>query len=481
MSARGVVVTLSAFLVSGMFLVLAGCGGSGSSSSGGSGSQSTNLTISVSDPPTCAGPSGPFAHIYLTVTDVKIHASSGAGPNDPGWIDLTPNLQSTPKQIDFLAQADNQCFLATLGSTTELQPGTYQQIRIYLADNSVSPPSNACGSSANCVMLTSAPGTPIPLNVSSESQTGIKISSGQLAGGQFTIAAGQTKDLNIDFDACASIVTEGHGRYRLKPVLHAGEVGLTSTSINGVVLDGATSQPINGGVTIVALEQRDNSGVDRVVMETLADASGGFVFCPVPAGTYDIVVTAINGAGTAYAATVIWGVQPGNALGNVPIVAETGTSTAPASITGVVTTTTGTAATSADVILSALQPVSINGSNVLVTVPLAQQSTATATVTTAASDTCPPNTDCASYTVAVPALNPSVGAFSTSGNQQPSPPTPGPVAYTIDGQAIVPNSPGTPDCSPSDVQTSNAAGGGPLQVTAGGAVTASTLGFTACQ
>ena len=41
-------------------------------------------------------------------------------------------------------------------------------------------------------------------------------------------AAGQTKDLNIDFNACASIVQQGNGQFRLKPVLHAGEVSLDS-------------------------------------------------------------------------------------------------------------------------------------------------------------------------------------------------------------------------------------------------------------
>jgi len=435
----------------------------------------------MSDPPTCSSPSGPFAHIYVTITDVKIHASASAGPNDPGWVDLTPSLSSSPQQIDLLAQANNQCFLATLGSTTELQPGSYQQIRIYLAANNASVASNKCGSTANCVMLASSPNTPLPLNISSESQTGIKIPSGQIAGGQFSIAAGQTKDLNVDFDACDSIVSEGNGQYRLKPVLHAGEVALTSTSINGKVIDHATGQAISGGVTIVALEQNNGSGVDRVVMATVADSSGGFVFCPVPAGTYDIVATAINGSGTAYGAVVITGVQPGNALGMVPLTAETGTNTAPASINGQITTTTGTAATSADIVLSALEPATINGSNVLVTVPLAQQSSATATVTTAAGSNCPADTDCVSYTLAVPALNPSVGAFSISGSQQPSPPASGPVIYTVDAQAVVPNSGGTADCSPSDLQTSTAAGGGPLAVTAGGTISASTLAFSGCQ
>jgi len=268
-------------LVLCMVLSFAACGG-GSSSQSTSGSSNSNgmpttVNISVSDPHTCAGPSGPFSHIYVTITDVEIHPSSSAGPNDPGWVDLTPNLKNNPQQVDLLAQANNQCFLASLGSTTQLQSGSYQQIRIFLAANSMSVPSNQCGMVANCVMLSANPNTPLPLNLSSESQTGIKIPSGQIAGGQFTIAAGQTKDLNINFDACPSIVSQGNGQYRLKPVLHAGEVTLTSTSINGRVLDSVSGQAINGGATVVALEQKDSAGVDRVVMETVTDSD-----CPPP-------------------------------------------------------------------------------------------------------------------------------------------------------------------------------------------------------
>src|SRR5260370_7196539 len=79
----------------------------------------------------------------------------------------------------------------------------------------------------------------------------MKIPSGQMAGGHFTVVSGQTKDLNIDFDACASIVIQGSGQYRLKPVLHAGEVSTTSASINGKLLDKPTTQPIVAGTPIV--------------------------------------------------------------------------------------------------------------------------------------------------------------------------------------------------------------------------------------
>src|SRR5258708_29652934 len=104
------------------------------------------------------------------------------------------------------------------------------------------------------VML-SSDNTPQPLLLSGESQTGIKIPSGQIAGGQFTVTAGQTEDLDIDFNACASIVSEGNGQFRLKPVLHSGEVSLTSSSINGKIVDSPTAQPISGGNTVVALQQ----------------------------------------------------------------------------------------------------------------------------------------------------------------------------------------------------------------------------------
>src|SRR5947209_7931465 len=83
--------------------------------------------------------------------------------------------------------------------------GSDQQIRIILAGGNVTLTNNPCGSMANCVTLTSdTTNTPLPLLLSSQAQTGIKIPSGQIAGGQFVVAAGETKDLNIDFNACAS-------------------------------------------------------------------------------------------------------------------------------------------------------------------------------------------------------------------------------------------------------------------------------------
>ncbi len=469
-----VLVLISVFTFAGIFVACSNGGGSSTTTLG-------KVNVSISDPPTCSGPSGPFSHVYVTIQDVKIHQSASAGPNDSGWVDLTPNLASAPMQVDLLGIANNQCFLAMLGSSTELQAGNYQQIRVYLSNTVGGNKSsgNPCtGSTGNCVVLSSDDSVHT-LDLSSEVQTGIKIPSGQLAGGQFTIANGEVKDLNIDFDACASIVPTGSGHYRLKPVLHAGEVALSSTSLTGTLVDSVTNGPISGGKSIVALEQKDANGFDRVIMQATPDANGNFVLCPVPAGSYDLVAVAVNGNGVAYAATITTGVQPGTAIGKIPMVAQTGTNTADASITGTVTTSTGSAATPADISLYALQQVSINSSNVNVIIPLAQQSSSTAALTTAPG-TCPSNTDCVDYTLAVPAMWPNIGAYASSGTTYTQS-TATPVTYSVGATAFVQGSGGTLDCSPSEVIVNTLSGGGPINVTPGGSVTAATTTFTSCQ
>lgn len=463
------VVAASCLALFATLLVLAAC-------SGNSSSQPAFVNTSLSDPPTCSAPTGPYRHVFVTVTDVQIHASANAAQNAPGWIDLTPNLKNSPQQVDLMAQASTECFLAMLGSKTQLQAGSYQQVRVFLAPDNTSIPGNQCssvpGNPANCVVLT-ADNSVHALTLTSQVQSGLKIPPGQIAGGNFTIAAGETKDLDIDFNACASIVATGSGQFILKPVLHAGEVGLSS-AINGTVVDSTTSSPIVGGTTVVALEQKDASGVDRVILSTLTDASGNFTLCPVPAGTYDLVVAAVNGAGVFYAATVTTGVQAATTVGSIPLTPEPGAggaSTGPASLTGVVQTGGATGAVSEVVTLAALQSASIGGSNVLITIPLVQQSLATANVTTASGASCQSGFDCVNFTLAVPGVNAFVGSFNGTNTQYAQ--GTGAVNDSVDGQPV-PLSDGTPVCGQTD-QMSN-----PVAVTPGNSFPVGTLSFTGC-
>ena len=171
---------------------------------------------------------------------------------------------------------------------------------------------------------------------------------------------------------------------------------------------------------------------------------------------------------------MITGVQPGNVLGTVPLTPAG----IPASITGQITTRTGSAGTGVDLAVSALQSI---GNSVLVTVPLAQQSAATATLTTASGLACPANTDCLSYTFSVPGANPSIGGFNSGGNQTPAIPASGSATYTIDANAFAPGSAGLPDCNPSNLQTNMTIANATLSVAPGTGATAATLACTVCQ
>ena len=442
------------FAVSGLVLaaiLVAACSSSGSSAPVTPAAPAmATASVMLSDPATCSGPTGPFAHVFVTITDVQANVSSSAGDGDSGWTDLTPSLSSQPKQVDLLGQANNQCFLATLGDTQQLQAGVYQQIRLILADNGATVANNACGNSTNCVVL-SADNSVHTLLLSSESKTGLKIPSGQIASGGFNIAAGQTKDLDIDFNTCASIVREGNGQYRLKPVLHAGEVSVTSTSINGKVLDSATGEPVNGEV-LVALEQKDATGVDRIMMATLAGSDGSFVFCPIPTGTYDIVVVGEGSDGTGYQPSIVTGAANGQTIGSVSLHPPAAGATGVVQFTGSISSQNGASqGTSIDTQLSVLETMTGGFTFTIPLLPNAQQSSATLSLETAASSACAAGADCVTYAMGLPSAGPFLGAYSASevtlsqGSLQAN--------YVLDGLAFVPSSGGTADCSPSEEKT----------------------------
>jgi len=465
--------TFAAFLVN--------CSGGSGSMTSMMGTGTGTIHVSITDPPSCAFPNGSFQHVFVTIRSVRAHINSDADDNDPGWQELVPELNNQSVQIDLFAAASTTCLLTALGSNTALPAGTYQQIRLILlandGGNGPLPASNACGDQGfNCVVLHD--GSIHELQLSSQAHNGLKILPG------IKVAAGQDVDLNIDFSACASIHQEGNGKFRLKPVLRPSEVSTNHTGISGQAVDSATGLPIAAGSVLVALEQQDNSGADVIIMQAAADALGDFNFCPLPAGaTFDVVVVAINGAGVAYNATVIIGVPGGTALGAIPLIAETGVATGPATLQGFVTATTGmTPPTPAalDATVTALQSVNVGGGAMrLVTIPAEGNSTPNISVTS--NSTCPltapMNTNCAPYTLIEPASNPSVGVFSGGKISYAAPPS-GDVPYSVRADAS--DTSGNPDCTKPTQTTSQDALGNPLKVTPGATVTPMEIDFKGC-
>ncbi len=456
------------------------------------------VTVSISDPPSCMAPNGSstsFTHVFITVRSVQAHIDPRADDNSSNWQELAPQLASQPMQIDLFATPTN-CVLAQLGSAS-LPVGSYQQIRLLLVSNNPAAgaatptkANNACaGNGFNCVVLSD--NSIHELQLSSQDNTGLKIPPGQILGGPIQVMAGQSVDLNIDFNACASIVLEGNGTYRLKPTLTAGQVSADNSGIGGLVVDSLTKAPIAGKV-LVAIEQTDKMGIDRIVMQAAADANGNFRFCPLPTGTFDIVIDAVNSNNVPYNATVVLNVPNGTNLNTIPLIAETG-ATAPAVLQGFVTATKGASAATADVTLAALQTVSPGGTSASrqITIPLESIQAIGATpavdstesISVEANTNCPTesplNANCKQYTLVVPASNRNVGVFSSSGVSYTAPAS-GDVLFTVDAQAFVPMSGGTADCTPPEVPAAKDTMGQPLKVTAATTTNVARIDFSGC-
>ncbi len=434
------------FLVGVLLTVVAlvSCGGGSTSSTPTTGT----VNVSMTDPATCNGPTG-FSHIYVTVTKVTANINPDASSSDSGWQTLV-DLTNSPMQIDLLSLANptQVCLLKMLGSSGPLPAGKYQQIRLYLLSNTPSqgtatPGTNACGSGAgwNCVETQS--GTFSELQLPSEVQTGIKIPSTNIVSGGMTVTASQSVDLNIDFQSCESIVQEGNGQYRLKPVLFAGETSQNLNSISGTVVAGTSSggvlnssspTPIAGAT--VLFEQATN-GVETVVDSTTTDSNGNFFVCPLQGTggttTYDVVVSAqtsgavLGVAGTVtYNPTVAFDVPLGTNLNQIPLVPETASTASTggaATISGQVDTSTGTSAIAEDVALfptMSLTPASGTATAVIIPVFTANGSVAISQPPAVTTSTAPPmlpppcaaNSGCNNFSLTVPASNANVGTMS---------------------------------------------------------------------
>jgi hypothetical protein len=286
-----------------MAAVLAACGGGGGSVALTSGSGSGTLRVALTDAPACG-----YDHVYVTVQKVRVNQSSSAADTDAGWSEV---VVSPPRRLDLLAL--NNGVLEELG-TTSLATGHYSQIRLELADNA----SAGTNTLANAIQPTG--GALMALGTPSAQQSGLKLRA------NFDVAAGQTADLVLDFDACKSVVKAGNsGQYVLKPVVSV--LPRVDTAIRGFV---ATTLPLAS--TTVSVQQNG-----ATVRSAVPDATGGFNIPFLAAGNYTVVVTA-----DGHATGVITSVPAGTGttvIGGTSTAAITLPASTMAQVTGTVSAT----------------------------------------------------------------------------------------------------------------------------------------------
>lgn len=145
----------------------------------------------------------------------------------------------------------------------------------------------------------------------------------------------------------------------------------------------------------------------------------------------------MDGNGLDYAVTITTGVPSNGTVKNIPLLS---TGAPPGALNGMIfaMNAAGNLQVNTDMSASVLQ----SGNGALFTIPLATQSD-----TSLATQTGP---GLPGYTLQVPAANPNVGAFASSGTSDTQ--TSGPANFVVDGLAFVANDPTTPDCSPPEVQ-----------------------------
>jgi hypothetical protein len=248
---------------------LAACGG-------GSGSAGTGtMRLALTDAPACG-----YDEVNVTVEKVRVHGSGGAGDDDAGWSEI---VLSTPRRIDLLSLTNG--VLEELGQT-QLPAGTYQQLRLVLAPNT--------GARPFANSLVPSGGSETALDTPSGQQSGLKMNV------NLTVEPDKIADFVIDLDACKSIkVTPSGGSngYNLRPVVRV----LPVLSDAGQRIVGYVDASIAHGSTRISVQQ-NGIEVKATPPLTAANASGAdigkFVLYPVPAGSYDLVVTA-DGKATA--------------------------------------------------------------------------------------------------------------------------------------------------------------------------------------
>jgi len=499
--------TVARFVI--LAALVAGCGGSGGGSSTPPPSSQSSATTTVSDPAPCTNQ---YSHVFVTVSDVTAHLS--ASGSDHG-VDLTPGLAAHPIQIDLMSQQTTECTLATLGSDVGLSAGKYQMITLDLLENA--PPSgitaplpNACASAGanvfNCVVPTGA--GPVPLTTPSGT---IKLPPGQLAQGGLTVPPGQGVDIDIDFNACASVVQRGHsGKYNLKPTLRASELG-TNPLIAGTVELGqaqgstvALVTPVTpvAGATVWLEQQSHDVEVggssstvtaENFIQNTRSDSNGQFSFCPVAPGTYELAADAqaMPGGANPSMATITTAIavqSSGGPNGLVIPLVPAPTST-PAQIAGTFATANQSGTVGDDITYASTQPYQNGSASLYALVPFytvgngsAQVPTATlGAIDTAASpgtdcpstNTCPAGTNCACYSFQVPPTPPIVGPGGSTGSGYVYPASSvGTAKGAVDAQALS-QSTGAAVCSPSELMTA-------LFAWASGSDPAPLLSFSAC-
>jgi hypothetical protein len=196
----------------------------------------TPYSVRMTDAP------GPYDEVLIDLKSVEVTGNGGT----------TVTLNTIPGIYNLLNFSNG---IDTMIATGQLGLSSVEQIRLILGTNN------------NVVINNIA----YPLSTPSAEQSGLKLQVHQ------TLQAGVAYYVLLDFDANQSIVDEGNGKYKLKPVIRTVETAL-SGAITGKIL------PIGTMATVTVTS-------NGVTYSSPVNSLGNFVIKGLAAGTYSVTVT----------------------------------------------------------------------------------------------------------------------------------------------------------------------------------------------
>jgi hypothetical protein len=270
-------------------LGLISCGGGGGGTSGVGVVETGTVSVVLVD-----SASEDYAAVYVTIDDIQFHL--GGNENSPNnWKSIQGSVEY-PVTVNLLDLVNG--VRLDLG-LVELPAGHHTQMRLIIGDEAEQGTINILSQShpyANYVIIDKDPDDAVDpeiheLKIPSGDKTGIKIVGG------YNIAANQTTELILDFDACRSIVQSGNsGQWHLKPTIKLGE-STEYSIIKGKVTDVSGEME---GVLVTA--QRFNASApdekDEIIVtaSTLTDINGDYSLFVEPGMQY--IVAFMDGYST---------------------------------------------------------------------------------------------------------------------------------------------------------------------------------------
>lgn len=270
-----------------------GCDDSGSNSA-----VNGRMTLNLTDAPLdgVAEVNVTFERITLVPNDAESDddsdddsdADDGDDDGDNGEAKpVTVYKPDTPETINLLALQNTQTNLAT---EVEIPEGEYGQMRLYLTNNNY---------------LVMDDGSEQPLTTPSAQESGFKV---QIPDFEIDDNADRI-ELTLDFDASASVVNTGSGKYILKPVVKPTDVSFTDGDLELAEIESAGSiTNYNTSENSITVEEVTFDVTSETEFEDVSTLDGlsSYSYASVEAveaddGSYDAVeIEALNDQETRY-------------------------------------------------------------------------------------------------------------------------------------------------------------------------------------